>query len=208
LRIVESVDDKLHPDFTTFPIIALVGENGAGKSTILQAAASVYRGQYKRMKFASAYFPDTPWETTQKAAIKWWAREGNSIREGSIRKETRRWRGNPYRRERHVENIDLSRIQPVAARVGYFRLAKPQHKEISSDLFDDETRTQLSGIMGRKYDIASMSLTDFDPTRLRACNRTSRSKIFWVPWWCGRNNNGRIVKKRDTQACACGYRRD
>jgi predicted ATPase len=32
-----------------FPIVALVGENGAGKSTVLQAAASVYRGPAKRM---------------------------------------------------------------------------------------------------------------------------------------------------------------
>jgi hypothetical protein len=37
-------------------------------------------------------------------------REGTSQREGSIRKETTRWRGNPERRERQVENIDLTWI--------------------------------------------------------------------------------------------------
>jgi len=153
-------------DFTDFPITALVGENGAGKSTILQAAASVYRGPLKRMKFASAFFPDTPWEKVEKAQIKWWVREGQQSLDGSIRKDSSRWRGNPDRRERHVENIDLSRIQPVSARVGYFRLAKPQHKEVSADSFDQERLARLSNIMGKPYDIASMSLTDFDKIRL------------------------------------------
>lgn len=148
-----------------FPIVALVGENGAGKSTVLQAAASVYRGEKKRMKFASGFFPDTPWEQTAKASIRWWVREGQASREGSIRKETTRWRGNPERRERDVENIDLSRIQPVSARVGFFRLAKPQHKEAAAELSDAERLGRLSGILGRSYSVASMSLTDFDNTR-------------------------------------------
>ncbi len=154
-----------HVDFQFFPITALVGENGAGKSTILQAAASVYKGANKRMKFASAYFPDTPWEKSGRASIKWWVREGSTQREGSIRKESSRWRGNPERRDRHVENIDLSRIQPVSARVGYFRLAKPQHKEASSIAFDAEQLSRFSNILGKKYEVASMSLTNFDATR-------------------------------------------
>ena len=153
-----------HIDFP-FPIVALVGENGAGKSTVLQAAASIYRGEPKRMKFASSFFPDTPWERIERASIKWWVREGHTSREGSVRKESTRWRGNPDRRERHVENIDLSRIQPVSARVGYSRLAKPQHKEASAVTFDAERLTRLSGILGKKYEIASMALTDFDPSR-------------------------------------------
>lgn len=33
-----------------FPIVALVGENGAGKSTVLQAAASVYQPPGKAKK--------------------------------------------------------------------------------------------------------------------------------------------------------------
>lgn len=152
-------------DFQFFPMIAVVGENGVGKSTVLQAAASIYRGPTKRMKFASAYFPDTPWERVEKAQIKWWVREGHTTKEGSIRKESTRWRGNPERRERNVENIDLSRIQPVSARVGYSRLAKPQHKEASATLFDDERLARLSNILGKRYAIASMSITDFDAKR-------------------------------------------
>ncbi|MGB7097582.1 MAG: AAA family ATPase, partial [Xanthobacteraceae bacterium] len=45
-----------------FPITALVGENGSGKSTVLQAAASMYRGSSKkRTRFASDFFPSTAW---------------------------------------------------------------------------------------------------------------------------------------------------
>ncbi len=146
-----------------FPLVAIVGENGAGKSTILQAAASIYRGP--QMKFASAFFPDTPWEKVQKASIKWWVREGSTVRDGSVRKETTRCRGNPERRERPVVNIDLSRIQPVFARVGYSRLAKPQHKQVSAVEFDADRLERLSNIMNRNYRIASVALTDFDLTR-------------------------------------------
>lgn len=59
----------------------------------------------------------------------------------------------------------MSRIQPVPARVGYSRLAKPQFKETSAQLFDAGTLTRLSDIMGRQYDLAKMALTDFDPKR-------------------------------------------
>src|SRR5690606_18398154 len=72
-----------------FPIVALVGENGVGKSTVLQAAASVYKPPNKvvsKSRFASTYFPDTPWEHAAKATIKWWVKEGQTLKEGSIRK--------------------------------------------------------------------------------------------------------------------------
>ena len=148
-----------------FPIVAIVGENGAGKSTVLQAAASIYRGPLRRMKFASAFFPDTPWEKTQKAHIRWWVREGQSSREGSIRKETKSSARQPRAARAQCREHRLSRIQPVSARGGYFRLAKPQHKEVSATVFDADKLARLSGIMGRRYEIASMSLTDFDKTR-------------------------------------------
>lgn len=151
-----------------FPIVALVGENGAGKSTVLQAAASVYKppaGSKNKVRFASNYFPDTPWEKIERASIRWWIREGAASREGSIRKFPGRWRGNPDRRERNTENIDLSRIQPFSERVGYMRLAKPQVKEAGAVVFDQQNLTALSGILGKTYEIASMSATEIDKNR-------------------------------------------
>lgn len=59
-----------------FPIVALVGENGSGKSTVLQCAASVYKDKKKR--FASFFFPDTPFEKIQSAYIRYSYREGHN----------------------------------------------------------------------------------------------------------------------------------
>jgi len=146
-----------------FPITALVGENGVGKSTVLQAVAACYRGD----NFASDFFPDTPWEEVRSAEIKVSMREG--IASGSIttsvRKRTERWRGNDERKERNVEYIDLRRIQPIAARTGYARMAKKEVRETSYDVFDDETLETLSRILGRNYQHAKLSTTDIDSSR-------------------------------------------
>src|ERR1041385_4490193 len=106
-----------HIDFA-FPIVAIVGENGSGKSTVLQCIASSYRAQTQQdSRFASDFFPDTAWETIQQASIKWSVREGETSTSGSVRKQSTRWRGNPERRVRTIEYIDLSRIQPVSAEI-------------------------------------------------------------------------------------------
>jgi predicted ATPase len=154
-----------------FPIMAVVGENGVGKSTVLQCAAAVYREPTlpktakKKGRFASDFFPDTAWEMVKAATIRYAVREGGRPHEDSIRKPGERWRGNPQRRERPIEYIDLSRIQPVSARTGYSKLAKPTHKEISSEEFDKTRLARFSEIMGRAYDVAKMALTDGDAKR-------------------------------------------
>src|SRR5687768_12956772 len=99
----------------SFPIMAVVGENGSGKSTVLQCAASVYKSDPPKTKFrfASDFFPDTTWDQIRGAAISYLTRQGTKETRSSIRKRTDRWRGNPDRPTRSVEYIDLSRIQPV-----------------------------------------------------------------------------------------------
>ena len=119
-----------------FPIMAIVGENGAGKSTLLQAAASVYQAEegaprLKKYRFASDFFPETPWDEIRNAEIKGEIKEGANLETVAVRKPTGRWRGYQDRPRRHVVYIDLSRIQPVPARVGYTRLAKPSLSEAS-----------------------------------------------------------------------------
>lgn len=153
-----------------FPIMAVVGENGAGKSTVLQAAASIYQAETgqtrsKKYRFASDFFPETPWDRIRNAEIRGEIKEGTQLRMVTVRKPTDRWRGNPDRPKRHVVYVDLSRIQPVPARVGYTRLAKPSLSEASSQSFEQKALARLSTIMGRKYDEAKMALTDADPNR-------------------------------------------
>src|SRR6266446_5934391 len=46
-----------------YPIVAIAGENGSGKSSLLQAAACVYRAEEgERTWFPSEFFPDTAWD--------------------------------------------------------------------------------------------------------------------------------------------------
>ena len=144
-----------------YPIMAVVGENGAGKSTILQAAASVYRTPDKR-RFASDFFPNTYWEQIEKASIQYWYRQGQETKSDSVRKPGPRWRGSHDRPERRVAYIDLSRLQPIAARVGYTRLLQVQahHKETSTTSFDQTRLDRFSQVMGQHYESARIALTD------------------------------------------------
>ncbi len=154
-----------HIDFT-FPILALVGENGAGKSTVLQAIAAIYRPKEgERGHFASDFFPDTPWDKVEGVTLKYSTREGATSSDGSVRKPTKRWLGNRDRKIRTVKYIDLRRIQPVPARVGYQRLAKSVNQEVSSKSFDQTNLLRLSEIMGKQYEQAKMSVTNIDAVR-------------------------------------------
>lgn len=154
-----------------YPIMAVVGENGAGKSTILQCAAAVYEPDVPkslvkgRGQFASDFFPKTAWDTIEKIEIAYQVRQGGSVIPGKIRKPTNRWLGNKTRPKRPVVYIDLSRIQPISARVGYSKIAKTPHIEASSVAFDKHRLGRLSQIMGREFEVAKMALTDIDTHR-------------------------------------------
>lgn len=152
-------------DFS-FPVVALVGENGSGKSTVLQAAAAAYKSRNKLdERYASDFFPDTPFERISGASIRFSYREGSNSQVKTVRKPTDRWRGNPERPERTVEYIDLSRIQPVGARVGYIKLLKAGVSEKSHEPFNNEKLARLTHIVGKKYDEAGISLTSADARR-------------------------------------------
>ena len=83
-----------------FPIVAVVGENGTGKSTVLQCAASAYAPPSPKHEswFASDFFPKTLWEGSKNAEVRFSVRQGDRTRAYSIRKPGERWRGNPERR--------------------------------------------------------------------------------------------------------------
>ena len=150
-----------------FPIVAISGENGSGKSSIIQAAASVYKpgvaptGKY----YASEFFPSTAWDAITDASIKFSVRDGDRRLEESIRKPTERWKGNVERPVRPVEYFDLSRVLPVIGRVGYAKIAKSKHKEVSAVVFDQNRLDRLSYILNHKYTAAKMALSDIDDER-------------------------------------------
>jgi predicted ATPase len=158
--------EHLRMDFR-FPIVAIVGENGAGKSTVIQCAASVYEGG-KAGHYPSDFLPDTPWEVVEGATISYSFREGDTHDIRTLQK-LKRWRGYDRRPKRHVQYIDLSRVQPVSARTGYQRLANPKliEDKKKSEIWDAKLVKRLSHLMGREYQQIRMSAVqgDKDPER-------------------------------------------
>lgn len=152
-------------DFS-FPIVAICGENGSGKSTIIQAIASMYDSGDGNKQFASSFFPDTPWDSLSRVVIKASIREGHNSTEVSLRKPTTRWRGNDTRKNRPVQYLDLRRIQPIAAKTGYGRLAKAGLNEVDAQAFQEESLVRFSNIVGKSYTSARQATTDFDPNRM------------------------------------------
>lgn len=147
-----------------FPIVAVIGENGSGKSTVLQAAACAYVNE-QRTYYPTEFFPDTAWDQLRGITIKYGYSEGDRNFEGSLRKPTTRWLGQTERPERTIKYEDLNRIQPVGARVGYARIAKSAHTEQSSKLFDADKLKRLSFVMGQEYKSARMALSSIDDAR-------------------------------------------
>ncbi len=166
-----------------FPIVAIAGENGSGKSTIIQAAASAYqrttsKGSVKQKgaKYASDFFPATYWDQISDCTIRFGYTEGSDKKEGSIRKPTERWKGNPSRPLREVTFLDLSRIVPVNGRVGYAKIAKSRHVEAQANKFDEDRLGRLSNILGHVYEDAKIASADVDLNRpIPVLERTNSS---------------------------------
>ena len=150
-----------------FPMVAIVGENGSGKSTLLQAAACVYRSENKNETlYPSEFFPDTAWDQIANASIDYGYMEGDSRHsQGEVKKPTSRWLGHGERPIRDVEYIDLNRIQPLATRVGYARIAKTKHEQKSATAFKDQQVKRLSEVMGKDYRSARMAISNIDSGR-------------------------------------------
>lgn len=147
-----------------FPIVAIVGENGSGKSTILQAIAASYNDKDIKT-FASTFFPNTAWDKICNAEISFEYKEGKNIKQNSIKKISDRWRGYKERPLRKIHYIDLRRAQPIIARSGYIKIAKSKANEASAELFSEEQTKSLSSILGKNYSLAKISVTDIDKAR-------------------------------------------
>ncbi len=155
-----------------FPIVAISGENGSGKSTIIQSCAVVYQRylsqssvKQKGTKYASDFFPKTYWDEISNASIEFGYTQGKDQKSGSIRLPSDRWKGNSSRPVRDVQFHDLSRIVPISVRLGYAKIAKTKHTEASAEKFDEERLSRLSSILGHRYDEAKIALADVDSNR-------------------------------------------
>jgi len=136
-----------------FPVVAIAGENGSGKSTILKAAATAY-GQAASGKDYTPddFFPSTPWEDVEGVRLAYRVRRGSDVATHTVRKPTSRWRGMPERPSREVLFLDVSRTQPIDSLIGYGKVARTELAKSKDRLvLEDGYRLSLSRVMGRTY---------------------------------------------------------
>ncbi|WP_257311378.1 ATP-dependent nuclease [Geothrix fuzhouensis] len=148
-----------------FPVVAIVGENGAGKSTVLKVAAAAYEKVAEGGYFPSDFFLDTHWDTLKDVELGYQIKIGDLTPSFKIRKPTKRWSFPEKRYKRGVFWFDVARTLPLDATAGYARVARLAAGEISTEALSDDFRDHLSYILGRQYQNARFAAPDVNAKR-------------------------------------------
>lgn len=152
-----------------FPVVAIVGENGIGKSTFLKASVCAYKNKNGQTFYPSKMFVSTRWDATglQNAIIEYKVRKGNE--DINLRwKKTNDWGFTPKqgKPERNVFFLDISRTLPLDATAGYAKVAKLASEEVGAVTeLTPESLQNLSYILGQQYGRARFVGTDVDVDR-------------------------------------------
>ncbi len=157
---------EIHFDF---PVVAVVGENGIGKSTFLKAAACAYKNKNGKDFYPSKMFMSTQWDkdALSGASIEYRVREGNESKSLRWRKSND-WGFSPKGKkpERYVFFLDISRTLPLDATAGYAKIAMMANSEAGEGhTISDESRQGLSYVLGQNYTNARFTGTDINADR-------------------------------------------
>jgi predicted ATPase len=135
-----------------FPVVALAGENGSGKSTVLKVAASAYRRSKQSHSYhPGSFFVSTYWDRVENVTLGFRVRQGPQIKDFTIRKENERWSFLEDRPQRSVLMFHISRILPLDAPRRNRRFAQSIEGDVAIDIIEGEYLTRLSHILGREY---------------------------------------------------------
>jgi predicted ATPase len=149
-----------------FPVVAIVGENGTGKSTALKTAACAYEAKdIKKTFYPSAFFLETRWDSVHGVTISYRLKIGDQTRNFGINKPTKKWSYPRKRVTRDVFVLDISRTLPLDVTVGYAKIAKLAASEVSSSELPEEYRKHLSHVLGRDYKNARFATSDVSTTK-------------------------------------------
>lgn len=152
-----------------FPVVAIVGENGIGKSTYLKAAICAYKNKIGNDFYPSNMFLKTQWDADglAGATITYKIREGDDVRALRWRK-TIDWGFSPKKNKpkRNVFFLDIARTLPLDATAGYAKIAKMASEEAGNGTeLDGESLRALSYVLGQNYTRARFTATDINAGR-------------------------------------------
>lgn len=151
-----------------FPVCAIVGENGIGKSTFLKAAACAYDNKNMQTFYPSRMFVKTQWDqgSIDGAYIEYVIQEGVNTKETHWKK-TNDWGYTPRTKpKRHVYFLDVSRTLPLDATAGYAKIAKQGASENQDNVvLNAESMQGISYVLGRSYEAARFASTNIDPRK-------------------------------------------
>ena len=132
-----------------YPVVAVCGENGTGKSTVLKVAASAYDPRHAKGYYPSDFFLSTHWDDISGVALTYRIKRGADTVSFSLKKPTKRWSYPEKRYERNVYWFDVARTLPLDASAGYAKVARLAAGEVSTEELSDNSRISLSYILGR-----------------------------------------------------------
>ena len=152
-----------------YPVVAIVGENGIGKSTILKSAVCAYRNKRNKDFYPSKMFVKTRWDedALRGASIEYRVRQGNEERILKWKK-TKDWGFTPKSKkpERNVFFLDISRTLPKDAAAGYAKIAMTATSELGEGTNLNETAIKdLSYVLGYEYSNARFVGTNVNTNR-------------------------------------------
>lgn len=152
-----------------FPVCAIVGENGIGKSSFLKAAACAYTNKSGPTYYPSSFFMKTQWDDSaiDRACIEYELDHGECPTHDFKWKKTQDWGFSPKgkRPERHVYFLDISRTLPLDATAGYAKIAKLSSKETSHISLSKDYVKAISTVLGKSYSAGRFSHTDTSSSR-------------------------------------------
>lgn len=152
-----------------FPVCAIVGENGIGKSTFLKAAACAYNNMTGQTFYPSKMYVKTQWDNNSidGAYIEYVVQEGDRTR-STHWKKTNDWGYTPKtnKPQRSVFFLDVSRTLPLDATAGYAKIAKQSVSENQGNVaLNEESLRGISYVLGRSYAAARFTSTDINPKK-------------------------------------------
>lgn len=158
---------NIHLDFE-YPITAISGTNGSGKSTIGQLAVCAYKQPQTNRKYKRRYIKDffpvsllDPLPFDADATVKFqYATNTTQLQDLTVSRMASEWSGYKRQPERHSFYVGFALYIPKVERKDLSIYKSGAFEMADKRIISDEIRAQVSSILNNKYDeVAFQSIT-------------------------------------------------